>query len=517
MDDDKNLVLVLDDDEDIHNLLKLELSKTNFNTKHALNEEEAILLLENHDFTYGVFDIILSSTTSSNTIIKYLSTEAAAKNKGLPLIIMSAHITDDYSKKLRMKGSSIIETLKKPIQSGELAAILNGDQEKSVLLLEDDSDTSKLIKNELEKSSFNVYSVQDCQSAIKLLKTTKFLCAVVDNKLGANESSDVFFHYLRNEGLDLNLPLILTGTTVREDLEVDSFLLVFDTVEKPFKRGTYVKSIERLLSWKENQNSSHVSNIDNLEELFTLDQEKVEDIRVSGSVGIDNHHELVAGEPDDLSEETTRVKEQSKNEETNKVVKSSSKKAASNQIWAVQNLQMPPEPSDMAAAQSYNPNKRNEDGITSVMMAALIGDVQMLQDAILYGGDISLRSKDGKSCLHYAAASKNPDAIKFLLEQGIKVNIRDEHSREALYYAIASKNIDNVNVLLEAGSRSSTRFEGKSYLTIAVLSEHVPSVLAMLEEGLSPSFKDYSGKTPLDYAKLKHNDEIYQILVNHLK
>jgi DNA-binding response OmpR family regulator len=567
MTDKNNLVLVLDDDEDIHNLLKLELSKSNFTSKHALNEKEAIKLLAENDFTYGIFDIILSSTSSSNKIIKFLSQNEAAQNQGLPLIIMSAHITDEYSKKLRVKGTSIIDTLKKPFKSGDLTNILNGNEDNSILLLEDDSDTSKLIKNELEKKLYKVYCVRDCQSAIKLLKTTKFLCAIIDNKLGADQSSEVFFHYLRNEGLQLNLPLILTGTTVREDLEVDSFLLVFDTVEKPFKRGDFVKSIEKLLNWKESQatpEANHISNIDNLEDLLSFDDIEDENIMITGRFAENENNTLVAGQGQD-EDSNSLVKGQGQEEGNNSLVKGQGEEEDShsvvsgkieeddghtivsgqgqelddtpdnandvninkkpnlaknpqsnvktNSVWAVQNLQAPPEPTDMEAAQNYNPNQRNDDGITSVMMASLIGDVQMIQDAILYGGDIGLRSKDGKSCLHYAAASKNPDAIKFLLEQGLKVNTRDEHNREAIYFAITSKNIDNVNTLLEAGCRTSTRFEGRSYLTIAVLAEHAPSVEVLIEQGLSATFKDYSGKTPLDYAKIKNNNEIYQLLL----
>ncbi len=539
--DNNNLVLILDDDQDIHNLLKLELSKTKFVSMHALNENEALELLGKHDFTYGIFDIILSNNTSSNEVIKFLSSDKAAQNQGLPLVIMSAHMTDDYAKKLRLKGVSIIDTLQKPIKSGELTSLLNGDGSNSILLLEDDPDTSKLIKSELEKNSHKVYSVQDCQSAIKLLQTTTFLCAIIDNKLGADESSEEFFHYLRNEGLDLKLPLILTGTTVREDLEVDSFLLVFDTVEKPFKRGAFVKSTERLLNWKESQNSPDeditLSNIDNLEDLLQVvagneAENQLEDILVTGDIDFDSATTLVSGSSHNEDDEAQLIKGQAEEQDENilvsgdsgeqklnapLVVKGAKPKINTNRTWAVQNLQAPPSPDDIESGQPYDPNQRNEDGITSVMMASLMGDVKMLEDTILHGGDIGLRSKDGKSPLHYAAASKNPDAINYLLEQGLKVNIRDEHSREALYYAISSKNIDNVNTLLKAGSRSSTRFEGKSYLTIAVLAEHIPSVISMLEQGLSPTFKDYSGKTPLDYAKLKGNDEIHQLLLEKTK
>lgn len=529
--DEKPHVLILDDDQDIHTFLSHELEKEGFVCVSAYTEEEAITHLSSYDFAYAIFDIILSSSSSSDQVIHYLNTDEAKKNKHLPTCVMSAHMNDDYAKKVRIKGSNVFATFKKPLKKGEITAALRGNNKKAVLLVEDDPDIAKLIKSELEKQEIVAYPVRSTHQAIQLLKTTSFLCAIVDNQLDG-EDSQAIFDFLSKEALDLNLPIILTGTETRSDLEEDSYLMVFDNIPKPFKRGHFSKSLTNLKSWIEHHeqsgdNTSEFSpedllttiNLDSFDEegnLIPGSPEGAEDSQVVGGDNEDdNGLQRVSGKIDEGPDNMV-VKGSSSNDDDNftyTVKGGNHDDEGALDYWqtAAKNNQ------EASTELQADIDKRNHLGMTPIMIFCLKGDIDTVVYLAESGADLGLRCKEGRSCLHYAARSDNTEILNYLLGKGVKVNTRDQHNHEALYDAIITKRLENVKVLLESGSRTTTRFEGRNYLTIAVLVGHLDIVKLMLEQGLDPKFEDYKGKSAIDYAKAKGFTDIHDLLTNKNK
>jgi DNA-binding response OmpR family regulator len=528
--ENKQKVLILDDDEDIQLFLKHELSKSGFECFSALNEQEAFTLLGLHQFTYAIFDIVLSSTTSSDKVIHYLQTPEAALNKNIPVCIMSAHMTDAFAKKVRLKGSNIFATFQKPLKDKIVLKALKGNKENAVLLVEDDPDMAKLIKSELEKNNFTAYAVRNTNQAIEMLKCTTFFGAIIDNQL-EGETSQGVFDFLSNEALHLNLPLILTGTKTRQDLEENSFLFIFDHIAKPYKRGDFARSLSNLQQWQQSINNQESDDEFSPEDILAgLDiGDEDQDTKIKAGTSLEPSNQVVAGSPHEEQDDNIRIgghkvveaghfkqlikgDTPSSKDDTMRV-KSSGTDDSNNDPWQVKVLESTDgEDSD----EDTDYNKRNHVGLTPIMVACLTGDIDTVQYLVGKGAEIGLRCKAGRSCLHYAARSTNVDLIHYLLEKNIKVNIRDQENREPIYDAIATKRIENVKALLGAGSRTSTRFDGKNYLTIAVLSGDPDIVNLMLEQGLDPNFEDYKGRNALDYAKLKNATQIHQILTLHL-
>ena len=70
--------------------------------------------------------------------------------------------------------------------------------------------------------------------------------------------------------------------------------------------------------------------------------------------------------------------------------------------------------------------------ISQLCQAAADGDLQYVQRLIKGGGDISLRDYDGRTPLHFAAASNHIEVARYLIEQGADVHAVDRFGARAL-------------------------------------------------------------------------------------
>jgi hypothetical protein len=109
-----------------------------------------------------------------------------------------------------------------------------------------------------------------------------------------------------------------------------------------------------------------------------------------------------------------------------------------------------------------------DQGTTSLMHAALLGDVSRMVDLIHQGENISSTSHDGTTPLIYAAVSDNPLAVETLLKAGARVNTMMKGGGNALTAAVVTNHRESVDLLLKAGADPNSRGpEGESALSIA--------------------------------------------------
>ncbi|KAL2198281.1 ankyrin repeat-containing domain protein, partial [Corynascus similis CBS 632.67] len=62
------------------------------------------------------------------------------------------------------------------------------------------------------------------------------------------------------------------------------------------------------------------------------------------------------------------------------------------------------------------------------------------------------QASDGKTQLHQAVISKDPDLVKTLLYAGAAVNVRDHAENDPLHYAVLYDLVDIVKLLLRFGA-----------------------------------------------------------------
>lgn len=120
----------------------------------------------------------------------------------------------------------------------------------------------------------------------------------------------------------------------------------------------------------------------------------------------------------------------------------------------------------LVAAPSIDVNKQNTAGEDALMMAALNGNVELVQLLLGKGAQIN---KSGWSALHYAAANGHDTVVKLLLDHAAAMDARSPN--------------------------------GTTPLMMAARGNHPATVKLLLERGADPLAKNQLGLTALDFAK----------------
>ena len=129
-----------------------------------------------------------------------------------------------------------------------------------------------------------------------------------------------------------------------------------------------------------------------------------------------------------------------------------------------------------------NPNSRDARGLTPLMIAAGLGQSQMVELLLGAGGDVlAIEPRMGATALHKAAQSGNPDVIALLLDHGAF--------------------IDQQSPII-----------GVTPLADAVLYKRPEAVRLLLGRGARTTIQNHWGETPLDFARQDHLHDIAALI-----
>ncbi len=104
-------ILVVEDDEDIHNLIKSILEKERYEIISAYSGTEALLLIENNDIDLILLDLMLPGLTGEELIKKLTD---------IPIIVISAKISSEDKVNVLSGGAN--DYITKPFDANELLA-----------------------------------------------------------------------------------------------------------------------------------------------------------------------------------------------------------------------------------------------------------------------------------------------------------------------------------------------------------------------------------------------------------
>lgn len=109
---------------------------------------------------------------------------------------------------------------------------------------------------------------------------------------------------------------------------------------------------------------------------------------------------------------------------------------------------------ELAAAPKLDPNAVNAVGETPLMMAALRGQVPIMETLIARGAAVH---KDGWAPIHYAASSEEPKAVALLLDRGAPIDAKGPGGNTALMMAARYGKESVVDLLLARGADRTLR------------------------------------------------------------
>ena len=105
-------ILIVEDDDTIHNLIKELLEKEHYITKNAYSGTEALSIIENEKIDLILLDLMLPGITGEEIIKKV--------NNSIPIIVISAKISSEDKVKVLVDGAN--DYITKPFDKKELLA-----------------------------------------------------------------------------------------------------------------------------------------------------------------------------------------------------------------------------------------------------------------------------------------------------------------------------------------------------------------------------------------------------------
>lgn len=162
--------------------------------------------------------------------------------------------------------------------------------------------------------------------------------------------------------------------------------------------------------------------------------------------------------------------------------------------------------SDIVAVELFlqskmNPNARNGQGNTPLMVAAATGNTELAKLLLKHGAEPNRGSKNNITPLHLAVRAKKTALAELLVEEGADPNVVNRTNGTPLMLAAATGQIEMLKTLLEQGADLDNAAQnGTTALHVAASTGQTDVVEFLLQKGLKVDVANQSGQTPLHAA-----------------
>lgn len=240
---DKRKVLVIDDEQKVHEFLTKEFAEKNFKIIHAYNGEDGLTLCRQTLPDVIILDVIMPKMDGW-AVLKILKSDDKLKN--IP-VIMSSLMTDSAL------GSALgaQEFISKPINMNSLFNVLNKHISNSaphVLVVEDDPNSRSMVVRALKKQSWRITEATNGIEALQRIKEDIPTVILLDLMMPEMDGFEVVAQ-LKNNPEWCNIPVIII--TAKELTATDFSLLsgVHDIMYKgKYERENLLKAIADKIS-----------------------------------------------------------------------------------------------------------------------------------------------------------------------------------------------------------------------------------------------------------------------------
>lgn len=158
--------------------------------------------------------------------------------------------------------------------------------------------------------------------------------------------------------------------------------------------------------------------------------------------------------------------------------------------------------------------QKNAVGWTALMVASFMGSEQAALLLTTAGANVNARDKRGYAPLHWASYQGFAQVTELLVQKGAFVNVRSDKGLMPLLQAAARGHTDIVRFLISKGAAvNDADDEGWTPLHKAVANGYKAVVDLLMEAHADPYALHESGRTPVDIAKQKKDQEMMRKLV----
>ncbi len=166
-------VLILDDDVDILNLLRIEFKRIGYLVYEATTAKLAINIIDKELIDAAIIDIVLGPNETSDSLIQHLKEHSNPDVRTIPVIITSSHITPQFADKIESKWGNVYKAIAKPFRAGQVSALVSQmllDIESNQFVIIDSKDLEAydtLSENELSfKTTDNKITITDLDTTL---------------------------------------------------------------------------------------------------------------------------------------------------------------------------------------------------------------------------------------------------------------------------------------------------------------------------------------------------------------
>jgi ankyrin repeat protein len=197
-----------------------------------------------------------------------------------------------------------------------------------------------------------------------------------------------------------------------------------------------------------------------------------------------------------------------------------------------------------------NPNTKDEETATPVLVAAAVRDHDEMVRALLQGGadvnakdfggytallralekeseasaalllaqttlDLNAQGANGMTALNWCVLGDREGSVQKLLERGANPNLSDKDGDGPLHNAAQRGDVKLLDLLLAAGANANAKNKlGGTPLMWAAVYGHEPAASLLMAKGADPALKDNGGRTASAWAEKNQRAEMAQFLRN---
>ena len=244
----KKKILVIDDEQDIREIIKISLTDSGFQVLEAADGKTAIELARKEKPDLITLDIMMPGIDGFQ-VAKIIKQDPAIAD--IPIIILSV-LNQDKNKYVQ----GIVDYISKPFKPEELAAKIKeaiektgvSDKSRNILIVDDDPDVIDIITLSLKDKGFTLVGANNGLQALEKLKIFIPNLIIADIHMPKMNGFELIKH-LKKEPRFNSIPIIvLTGTYIsKKDKQHGLTLGATKYITKPFAIEVLVKEIEEII------------------------------------------------------------------------------------------------------------------------------------------------------------------------------------------------------------------------------------------------------------------------------
>lgn len=158
---------------------------------------------------------------------------------------------------------------------------------------------------------------------------------------------------------------------------------------------------------------------------------------------------------------------------------------------------------------------RDNRGWTPLMLAAFLGNDEIVELLIKSSADINALDLGGNSVLHWAVFGCHTGCTRILIEHHAKTDARNNFGWTPLMQATARNYLEGVALLIASGvDINAAANDGLTALHKAAASGYLELVQLLLEQGADRKQKTRAGLTPMELAINNKQERVIQVLAS---